>query len=312
MPLSSILSLFSIPASIVNTRQVNDSNERAVQMTNQANRELVATQNAYAKQESELAYKRSLPVNQVSNLMQSGMSRAGAINTLNGGGSYTPAPVNTSQDQAPQYQAADLSGLANLAQIAMQNKQLKQQEKLANLQIEANKEEADKQREHELLLKDIDTANTTQNQYLEYQKHLENLGFEREKWNYLAPLQKEQLRATIDVLNLDKELKNEQKRDLIYRINEYQSKENRDMRDAVTLMHDIAAKYNYTINKKDFYDYRDRYYMPIYENGEVIAYEPRRLNESDNFGLYGIDRFWSVIGTLIPIEYLGKIIKSIF
>lgn len=104
-------------ASIINTYQVNKKNEELTRETNQANREMVEMQNKAAAKESEKAYLRSSAPNQVALMTASGMSRAGAINALNGGGSYTPAPVNTAQDTAPQAQTADLSGLSNVSQM---------------------------------------------------------------------------------------------------------------------------------------------------------------------------------------------------
>lgn len=66
------------------------------------------------RKESDLAYKRSLPTNQVRNLVNAGMSRAGAINTLNGGGSYTPAPISATSPSPG-------SDIANSRQIDSQN-----------------------------------------------------------------------------------------------------------------------------------------------------------------------------------------------
>ena len=125
---------------ILGTILQNVYNTRQIKETNEANKELVSMQNASAKEESELAYKRSLPQNQVANLMSAGMSRAGAINTLNGGGSYQPAPVAVSENEAPQI---DLSQAINAvqasAQIAQQSKQLEEQKRQFNLQHEEQK-----------------------------------------------------------------------------------------------------------------------------------------------------------------------------
>lgn len=137
--------------SVVNTRQTNESNYKIAQETNKANRELVELQNKAAAEQSELAYNRSKATNQVNLMQQAGMSRAGAINALNGGGSYTPAPVNVSQDSAPQMQTTDLSGLANIAQAfaqrsqqkhdaAMQEKQLQEQKRQFNEQLNFEKQ----------------------------------------------------------------------------------------------------------------------------------------------------------------------------
>lgn len=127
--------------SVINTSQVNKTNLEIADKTNRANRDLVEMQNKAAKQESELAYQRSKPTTQVGNLMQAGMSRAGAINTLNGGGSYTPAPVNASQDSAPTMQTTDFSALSNIVQAFAQRSQQKHDEKMQAKQLAAAKEQ---------------------------------------------------------------------------------------------------------------------------------------------------------------------------
>lgn len=129
-------------ASAANTAQINKTNLEIAEKTNAANREMVEAQNKAAAAESEKAYQRSKPTTQVANMMSAGMSRAGAINAISGGGSYTPAPVNTSQDSAPQMQTADLSALANIGQAFAQRAQQKHEEKMLDkqLQIERDKQ----------------------------------------------------------------------------------------------------------------------------------------------------------------------------
>ena len=127
-------------ASAANTRQINETNLKISRETNAANREMVEMQNKAAAQEAEKAYQRSKPTTQVGNMMQAGMSRAGAINALNGGGSYTPAPVNVSQDEAPEMQTTDFSGLANIAQVFAQRAQHKHEEKMQAKQIDLERD----------------------------------------------------------------------------------------------------------------------------------------------------------------------------
>lgn len=96
--------------------------------------------NLMQKEENELAYKRSSAGNQVNLMRQAGMSRAGAINALNGGGSYTPAPVNVASTgtDAQNVRSQDMSNLfsalesfsANTAQLA----QIQEQKRQFNLQ----------------------------------------------------------------------------------------------------------------------------------------------------------------------------------
>ena len=171
-------------ASAANTKQINETNLKIAEMTNKANRELVDAQNKAAKEESELAYQRSKPTTQVANLTAAGMSRAGAINTLNGGGSYTPAPVNTSQDSAPQMQTADLTALANIGQGLDNIAQRKHEEKMAKMQIAAQKEEnaANRQNAKDIAQLQADTTKETATNRLEFDKQVyENAAPLREK-----------------------------------------------------------------------------------------------------------------------------------
>lgn len=122
--MSWLRSLFSGGLGIVGSIIQNAFNVRQQKEVNKNNRELVQMQNDAAAAESEKAYKRSLPVNQVGNMRAAGMSHAAAINALNDGGSYQPAPVNTAQDQAPQI---DLSQAINAVQSAAALKEQKRQ-----------------------------------------------------------------------------------------------------------------------------------------------------------------------------------------
>lgn len=181
----------------VQSRKQRESNEQLVRETNANNRamqesanatniQLQESANAAQAAESEKAYQRSKAGNQVNLMQQAGMSKAGAINALNGGGSYTPATVNAgqvsaSQDQAPQGSPIDFSGIlqafasmsANEAQMRnttkqikaqseTQDKAIKSQERIEKLKLEMeerrqtmedfwkSKEEKRRQHDHDL------------------------------------------------------------------------------------------------------------------------------------------------------------------
>lgn len=181
---------------IFNTKQMRE--------TNQANREMVDAQNVAAAAESEKSYQRSLPINQVADMRAAGMSRAGAINALNGGGSYQPAPVNTAQDQAPQIDVSQaINAIQASAQIAMQEKQMKQQERMLDKQLNAQASESAKQRQHEQNLADTNAANVTQGQYLDYAKHQERLDFDKEVHEYNKPLIQAQINKIKSATKVD-------------------------------------------------------------------------------------------------------------
>lgn len=115
-------------------RETNAANLQQVRETNAANAAMVREQNAAAAAESEKARAYDSAVSQVSRLRAAGMSKAGALGTINGAGGYTPAPVNVSQAQAAQAQAPqvqapqiDLTGVSNAIQGFMQLKEQKRQ-----------------------------------------------------------------------------------------------------------------------------------------------------------------------------------------
>lgn len=115
----------------------NAFNTKQIKETNAANRELVSAQNTAQARENEKAYERSKPINQIGNMRAAGMSFAGAVNALNGAGSYQPAPVNTSQDSAPQI---DVTSAINALQASQQ---LAEQKRQFNLQHAEQKRQFD-------------------------------------------------------------------------------------------------------------------------------------------------------------------------
>lgn len=110
-------------ANLAGIRDTNKTNAANVAATNAANLEQVRLTNAANLEQANLAYQRSLPVNQVRDLMDAGMSKAGALNKLAGGGVYTPPALQAGTSQASTSQAAqsiaphfDYSGIAQAAE----------------------------------------------------------------------------------------------------------------------------------------------------------------------------------------------------
>lgn len=88
----------------------NVANSKSVESTNEANLQAVRETNASNVEQANLAYQRSLPINQIKGLMDAGMSRAGALNKLTGGGTYTAPVLQSSHGDSPQM---DFSSIAN-------------------------------------------------------------------------------------------------------------------------------------------------------------------------------------------------------
>ena len=82
------------------TEQTNQANKDIAAQTNQTNLEIAEKTNAANVEQANLAYLRSLPVNQVMQMQQAGMSKAAALSKLAGGGTY----------QAPVLQSATMQG----------------------------------------------------------------------------------------------------------------------------------------------------------------------------------------------------------
>ena len=167
-------SVFSTVANVVNTKRTNAANER-----------MTAAQNAMQVAENEKAYERSKATNQVNLLQQAGMSKAGALSTINGGGSYQPAPINVSQAQAPEIDLSSaFDGLIQIGENAKQRKaaedlqtaQIKAAEDAQRKQIESDerKHAAQLQTQKEIAQLQADTTNRNADNRLQYDREYFN------------------------------------------------------------------------------------------------------------------------------------------
>lgn len=132
------------------TRETNANNRQMQREANETNIKIANEANALQREESEKAYRRSMPVNQVANMQAAGMSKAGALSAINGGGSYQPAAVNVAQvqsstDQSPIYAAPQLD-VGALVNAIHADRQLKEQKRQfnANLGLERDKLQLEK------------------------------------------------------------------------------------------------------------------------------------------------------------------------
>ena len=188
-----LLNLINLPLSILQ----NAFNASMQAKQNKHNEKLVDMQNKAAETQAEKAYIRSLPSNQMQNMRSAGISDFAAAQGISGGGTYQPAPVNTSQGQAPQI---DLNGAMQAITSSMQ---LKQEMKMQDKLLAAQKAEAQKQRDHELMLKDIDTMNQTQHDYLDYSMRERRLEFDKEVHEYNKPLIQAQINKIKSATKVD-------------------------------------------------------------------------------------------------------------
>ena len=282
-------------------------------LTNKKNQEIAREQNALQVRESEKAYERGKPINQVAQMQAAGMSKAGALNAINGGATYQPAPMTSAQAQAPQI---DLStAFDGLMQIGENAKQRKLQEDLQEQQIKAAKqaqdaqfEENEKQRKHDALMKDVDTANQTQHDYLEYQKHLDRLNLDskdlqlrRDSFEYgkklvdaqtgLTEVQRDKVRAELD---------------------EWKKQPFVSARENKARLESLAAIYNYHITESDFYKYLQKHYTydEDTDTWESI-YDPKIYSGVGSFETAGgiATAFWDCVFSVVPVRSLFGCIK---
>lgn len=142
--------------------ETNATNLKQVEETNATNAAIAAATNKANAEQAELAYQRSLPSNQVANMVAAGMSRNAAISALTGGGSYSAPvmqslPANAGQVQPFQkaFNGINFDSLiekiSSLPANVMQSDLQKSQLQAANQQFELNiAEEKRKQQIHEL------------------------------------------------------------------------------------------------------------------------------------------------------------------
>lgn len=295
-------------ASLVNTKQINKTNLQIARETNQANREMVEMQNDAARQEAEKAYKRSSAPNQVAQMMSAGMSRAGAINALNGGGSYTPAPVNVSQDSAPQMQTTDFSALANIGQAFGEMAQRKHDEKMQEKQIKAAKEQQAAQiKSNERIAQlQADTTNRNADNALEHSRNM--LDWEKTKYDKLPDYEKERYELATQMLSVQKDIETWRLNDLKYRVLEYQSQDYKSTRDSQNLLEGIAADMDYNLTEKEMREFRDTYMYFDLETREW-KYKPATNSSVGNWLYENAPRFWDFAARILPANKLGDVIS---
>lgn len=134
------------------------NNERNIQMqreTNQMNLQIAREANAAQAAEHEKAFQRSKATTQVNLMRAAGMSKAGALNALSGGGVYTPAPVNTAQMQSPSSNVDGIvNALSSLGKGFGNVAQLKQAKELAGKELQARADELEEQKKNNKIERD--------------------------------------------------------------------------------------------------------------------------------------------------------------
>lgn len=139
-------------ANLKAVKQTNEANREMNDATNEMNYRIAQETNAANASQAQLAYERSMPQNQLRNLMAAGMSKPAALASLAGGGTYTaPTMVGStaqaSRDEAPHFDYSQFGEIAErIANLPSSVKQMQMVDaQIDNLKQEARlKENADR------------------------------------------------------------------------------------------------------------------------------------------------------------------------
>lgn len=163
-PFNLFSGLINFFGSLFGGKMTNDANLQAVRETNAANLQAVRETNTANVQQSELAYSRSLPQNQLLNLMNTGLSRQGALNLMNGtnGGVYSVPQLSTAHAEPARSDYSFVSNalreLGNIPANTMQRRLQEQQFKNIEDEIQLRRERFELERKamHERLQRERD------------------------------------------------------------------------------------------------------------------------------------------------------------
>lgn len=296
------------------------ANVKMQRETNATNMQIAREQNAAAAAESEKAYERSKATNQVRLMQDAGMSKAGALNAINGGGSYQPAPVNAGQAQAPQI---DLThAFDGIITAAENNKQRKAAEDLQTAQIKAAEEAQRKQiesdeRKHaaqlanakEIAQLQADTTNRNADNRLDFDKS--KLDWEKEIYDRLPIYEKERYDLGTELLRNQKDLELWKVNDLKYKVLEYQSLPYKTTRDGENLLRGLAAEFDYNLTEKDMKEFRDTY-MYYDKESNQWKYKEHGNNAASRWVYENAPLYWDFVARVLPANKLGDIFGRVF
>lgn len=274
-------------------------------LTNKKNEQLARQQNAFQRQENELAYQRAKPQNQVSQMMQAGMSKAGALNAINGGATYQPAPISSATAQAPQIDLT--SAFDGLLQIGENAKQRKMQEDMLQKNIDAavaaqqkQFEENERQRKHDLEMQSREHTNTNRN--------VDNrLAWEKEIYDRLPAYEQKRYDLGTELLEKQVDMEKWRVNDLKYRTLEYQSKPYKTTRDTMNLLQEVSAELDLVVSDKELKEFKDTYMY--YDSGtDEWKYKEIGNNPASNWVYKNAPLFWDFISRVVPANKLADLI----
>lgn len=325
-----ISSILGYKANQANIKQQKEANEKNIALQRETNTMQMA--------EAEKAYQRSKPTTQVSNLMATGMSRAGALGAITGAGTYTPPSLNTAQvEPVMSDPSAMLEALGDLSSNAMQYRaskdQLETQRKIAADNNKTQLEVATIQAEAAKYGSDNTLKGTHYQSYMAYKGQelvsrrqmetaLENIGLGYAKlqevqrqYDDMSSYNKRKFNAEIQHLNTQSNLDNERKKEIADKLAEWNSSTEKDARAAVSLMQTYLGYQTYYETELKLQQFIKHTGAQVYwhDNGAggvvpQIRY-PRDFVNSREFWENDLGTFWKSANNLINSELLAEILS---
>ena len=299
----------------------NVANSSATRRNNATNIQLARERNAMQQSESQLAYERSKPTTQVNNLMSAGMSKAGALSTLNGGGSYTPAPIQSAKTDAAQVDTQHL--FDGLMTTWENNKSRKSAEDMQAKQIEHDRRTHARDLDHQKELKEMElesqeriaqmhSADTRYGVDRNYELGYLKYKLDKDVSDQITPAQVRQINATVDNLKASANLSDKQAEQIANAIAEYNTPEAKDKRKTQRLLDKLQTDLNYKITNKGFEEFLKENYTYNEETGE---YELKDWISNANNTANSARVIWQTIFEIVPVnqllEALGGTIENV-
>lgn len=299
MPLGLFGGLFNGLFGMISQHMANTANAKMQQETNKHNQQMQQEANQAQMAQHELAYKRSSATNQVALMQNAGMSKAGALNALSGGGVYQPAPISASTDQAPQMDnSGTLQALQMMAQASANYAQRQDEMKRFNESNQIAVDEAERQRQHEIALqreknsheekmKDKDLSQQLDIFNKQFQQQVDQFNESVRQWKYLQE---------------------EDKRRWQYFAEDQLKKLKADVRTQEAIANELSAKSSYMAEKwRKLFEYSDSDGTAVEQDVQAMVADWKKRSRDEQMDDYkAIDEMVDSLGLKPEIANLLK------
>lgn len=270
--------------------------------------------NEMQRQESERAYEVSKPIHQVQQMRDAGLSKAGALNALNGGASYIPAPMESAKLDAPNIDLSHMfDGLMATHENSKQRQlqrdmvsaQIKSQESMHSDALQNAKDIAKMQIEGNKV--NVDNTNKTHKEISEAQlKHAEKvLNFEQNKFDFLKEEQKQLIIAQAAELQSRKLLTDKQLEKLTDELIEWNL--HQDARTFKALYEAMQYEYDYHATARDYEMWKKA--CTYTDDDGILHY--RSQPQWSGAVTTTMRTFWDSLFAIVGLEKVGDLVAPL-